>query len=325
MKALINCFRNQALRCLGGALLCLVVVLETGCSVRRMAVNKLGDALAQSGSSYARDNDPELIRQAVPFSLKLMESLLDEAPRHTGLLLAAARGFTQYSYAFVQQEADMVETENFNQSLALRDRAQKLYQRAKEYGLRGLEIRHPGFRSVLLTNAPLALASTRRDDVPLLYWTGAAWGSSISLNKDNPEMIADFPIVEAMLDRAMRLNAAFNHGALHSLMITLEGARRGKPGDPYARMREHFQRAMALSDGQLAGPLVALAESASVQQQNLKEFKSLLEQALAIDPDVRPEWRLENLIMQKRARWLLDRVDELFLINHPAENDEQEP
>ena len=27
----------------------------------------------------------------------------------------------------------------------------------------------------------------------------------------------------------------------------------------------------------------------------------------------RPEWRLENLLMQRRARWLLARVDELFV------------
>ena len=34
---------------------------------------------------------------------------------------------------------------------------------------------------------------------------------------------------------------------------------------------------------------------------------------LAIDVDARPEWRLANLIMQRRARWLLSREDDLFL------------
>ena len=32
-----------------------------------------------------------------------------------------------------------------------------------------------------------------------------------------------------------------------------------------------------------------------------------------VDPDVRPEWRLVNLVMQRRARWLLSRIDDLFL------------
>jgi predicted anti-sigma-YlaC factor YlaD len=50
----------------------------------------------------------------------------------------------------------------------------------------------------------------------------------------------------------------------------------------------------------------------AVSQQDRAEFESLLNRALTIDPDARPEWRLANLIMQRRARWLLSRVDQLF-------------
>src|SRR5215510_5671697 len=85
------------------------VVLSAGCSIKRMAVNKVGDAVAGGGATYASDDDPELIKAAAPFSLKLMESLLAESPNHKGLLFATASGFTQYSYAFVQQEADEME------------------------------------------------------------------------------------------------------------------------------------------------------------------------------------------------------------------------
>src|SRR5262245_31911097 len=83
--------------------------LMAGCSIKQLAVNKLGDALAGGGTTFASDNDPELVRAAVPFSLKLIESLLAESPRHRGLLLAACSGFTQFSYAFVNQDADEME------------------------------------------------------------------------------------------------------------------------------------------------------------------------------------------------------------------------
>ena len=43
----------------------------------------------------------------------------------------------------------------------------------------------------------------------------------------------------------------------------------------------------------------------------------LLEKALAIDPDARPDERLANLIAQRRARWLLSHTDELF-VDTPA-------
>jgi hypothetical protein len=58
---------------------------------------------------------------------------------------------------------------------------------------------------------------------------------------------------------------------------------------------------------------VALAETVSISKQDPEEFESLLKKALAVNPDARPEWRLTNLVMQRRARWLLSREDELFV------------
>jgi predicted anti-sigma-YlaC factor YlaD len=68
-----------------------------------------------------------------------------------------------------------------------------------------------------------------------------------------------------------------------------------------------------LSEGKLASPFVAFAEGASVSKQDRREFDSLLQRALAIDPNERPAWRLTNIIMQQRARWLLSRESDLFL------------
>ena len=70
---------------------------------------------------------------------------------------------------------------------------------------------------------------------------------------------------------------------------------------------------MELTDGKLAQPYVSLAEAVSVVEQNREEFESLLHAALAIDPDEKPDWRMNNLVSQRRARWLLSRTDMLFL------------
>ncbi|HEX7952893.1 MAG TPA: hypothetical protein VF523_07475, partial [Burkholderiales bacterium] len=40
-----------------------------GCSVRQIAANRIGDAVAQGGASFASDDDPELIRAAAPANL----------------------------------------------------------------------------------------------------------------------------------------------------------------------------------------------------------------------------------------------------------------
>ncbi|MEE8169526.1 MAG: TRAP transporter TatT component family protein [Phycisphaerae bacterium] len=285
----------------------------SGCSIRQLAIQSLADALSGSGATFASDDDPELVRQAVPFSLKLIESLLEETPRHQGLLLAACSGFTQYAYAFVQQEADELETRDLSAATDKWDRARKLYLRARGHGLRGLDSAYAGFSEQLLEDAKGAVLRTRSKDVPLLYWVAASWGAAISISKDDPDLIADQLIAEALIDRALELNESFEDGAIHSFLISYEMARQGAESEPAARARRHFERAMQLSGGLSAAPLVALAESVCVQEQNRREFEEVLNRAIAIDVDERRQWRLMNLIMQRRARWLLSRTDELFV------------
>ncbi|MBN2319272.1 MAG: TRAP transporter TatT component family protein [Acidobacteria bacterium] len=295
-------------------LLTLLAFLVAGCSIKKIAIKNLGDALAESGETYASDNDPELIRGALPFSLKLIESILAESPRHRGLLLAASSGFMQYAFAFVSQDADEMEQQDFARASEMRLRARNLFLRARDYGLRGLETRHPNFPSDLNKDPLSAVKSADRKDVPLLFWTASSWGMAIILSKDQPDLIVDQLLVEALIDRALELDEAFNEGSIHSFLIMYEPVRRGVEGDPLERARGHFERAMELSGGFRAGPLVSMAETVCIAEQNHGEFKSLLGKALAIDVDEKPEYRLENLIYQRRARWLLSRIDELFLI-----------
>jgi predicted anti-sigma-YlaC factor YlaD len=245
--------------------------------------------------------------------------LLAESPQHPGLLLAASSGFTQYSFAFVQQDADEREDTDLAAADALRLRAKRLYLRARDYGLRRLALKHPGIAEELRKDPKAAVRECTAREVPALYWTAAAWGAAIGVSKDDPALISDQLIVEALIDRALALQEDFDAGAIHAFLITYEMARKGVAGDPVARSRKHFDRAMELSQGKLASPLVSLAEAVSVQEQNKAEFLSLLDRALAIQADATPRWRLQNLLAQRRARWLRGRVDELFLGNEKSD------
>jgi predicted anti-sigma-YlaC factor YlaD len=248
----------------------------------------------------------------VPFGLKTVEGLLDEAPRHKGLLFAAASGFVQYGYGHVQQEADFVEAHDLARATELRARARRLYLRALGYGFRGLEVDFPGLRQRLRTDGAAALARTGKEHVPLLYSTGLAWFAAIAVSKDDSELTADQSQAEALMRRALALDEGYDHGALHDFFISWEG--RGESvGGSFERARTHLERAEALSGGHRASALVNFAETVSVARQDRKEFARLLAQALAVDADAVPDLRLANLVYQKRARWLLGRADELFV------------
>lgn len=294
-------------------------MMLSGCSVSHFAVNRLGDALADGGSTFSADPDPELVAAAVPFSLKLMESLLAESPRHRGLLLASARGFTQYAYAFVQLEAERLESTDLAAAETGRRRARALYVRARDYALRGLAVRHRDFATLLATDPQAALRSTDRNDVALLYWSAVAWAAAIGLAKDEPDLVADLPLVSALIDRALALDESFDDGAIHSFLISYASARLDQAGDLEDRMRMHYERALALSNGRSAAAHLSWAESMCLPRQDRACFEQALHAALAIDVDAAPERRLANVLMQRRAEWLLGRVERLFLPPLPAE------
>lgn len=287
--------------------------LLPACSASKLVADRLGAALASGSSVYAADDDPELVGDALPFALKTIESLLAVSPENPDLLLSAASGFTQYGYAYLQAEADYLEATDLAQATHLRERATRMYRRALGYGQRGLEARHRGFAAGLRRDPGAALAETTVRDVPLLYWTGAAWASAIASAKHDAELSADLPTVEAIMQRARALEPDFGDGAIWDFFISYEGGRPAAGGGSAARAREAFDRAVAASRGRRAAPYVSYAETVSLANQDRTEFTTLLEAALAIDPDAVPDQRLANRIAQKRARWLLARQDELFL------------
>ena len=283
-----------------------------GCSPRTYVLHKVADAVSSGGEGFAADDDPDLVRESVPFALKAMESLLDGQPYHRGLLTSLARGFTQYAAAFVWQDA--VEASDPSDSLAGRERARRLYLRAREYGLRGLAAGHPGFREEFAADPAKAAAKTDLEDVPLLFWTGVSWSLAVASAQDDPEMLADLPRCEALMRRVLALREDFDDGAVHEYFVAFEGGRPEAMGGSAERAKRHFERAMELSRGEKVSPLVTLAETVSVRSQDRKEFLDLLDRALAFDARKEaPEYRLANLVAQRKARRLKGRVDELFL------------
>ena len=298
----------------GTALLSVVALTAmAGCgAIKRLAIGQVGDALAAGGSVYESDDDLTLVGDALPFGLKLIESLLAEVPENLGLLTSACQGFTSYAYVYIHQEADVMALEDLDRARQMRARARRLYLRARRYGLRGLEVSHPGLSQSLASDPATALRRVEAQDLPLLYWNAAALGLAISVSLDDAEMLALLPEAIALLERALALDETWQEGSLHDLAISFASARPGSPPAP-DELRAHFDRALELSGGKRASLFVGYAESASIRSQDAAQFRSLLERALAIDPDLHEEIRLANLAAQRRARWLLGRVDELFL------------
>lgn len=294
-----------------------LLVAAPSCSIKKLAADKVGDAIASGGSTYETDDDLELVGDALPFSLKLIESLLSATPDHVGLLNAACKGFTSYGYVFVQNGDKALSDPDLATEDAIKARARRLYQRALRYGLRGLDVTYPGLSSKMMADPKSAMTPVKKADVERVYWAAASLGLAISISKSDASMIARVPEVEAMLDRAMALDDTWGAGSLHEFAITLASA---KPGgaDP-ATMQRHYERALDLSGGNRASLFTTYAEASAIPKQDVEAFRGLIARALAVDTDAHPEWRVANLAAQKRARWLEAHTADFFLLPDAGE------
>lgn len=286
--------------------------LLAACSIEKMAINSLSGVLAEGNAVFESDNDPALVAEALPFSLKLIDALLLEQPDHQGLLLAAASGYVFYSYAYLATVADKVSLEDIDAARDLRARARNLLLRAHDYASRALQRHYPGLGAALFENpasAVLAVTGESERDVEMLYWNAASLGLAISSARNDSALLARAEEVEAQLFRALELDEAWNEGALHELAISSAAL----TGIDRAAIDRHYARALELSTGKRASLFVGYAEATAVQEQNRNAFADLLERALAIDVDAYPSLRLVNTVAQQRAQWLLGNLDELFL------------
>ena len=90
------------------------------------------------------------------------------------------------------------------------------------------------------------------------------------------------------------------------------------------KAREHYKKALKISRGVQATLHVNLATAVSTKNQNIKEFKDLLNKALDVDVNKEPKFRLVNILAQRKAQWLLDHLDNYFLIDSDEEEDDDE-
>ncbi|MBN1496693.1 MAG: TRAP transporter TatT component family protein [Spirochaetes bacterium] len=294
----------------------LLLLLPISMSCGSTAMNMVANALSSttSGTVFTGDDDPELVGDALPFALKLYESLLDEVKDNPELYLSTGSAFIMYANAYVQTPADMLPDEEYEKKSIMTERARKLYIRGRDYVISGIEIEHPGFAAALY-GATLNdfLKEMEKEDVPYLYWCGAGWMAAYATDPFNVDLGIGVKKAAAMMETGLRLDESYNDGAIHEFFVLYYGSLPQSMGGSEEKARYHFQRAVEIARGRTASPYVSLASTVSVNNQDAEEYTALLTKALAVDVSQRSGVRLVNIIAQRKARWLLDHREDRIL------------
>lgn len=273
-------------------------ILAGGCGYIRSVAT--GGLIEDVSRAALENGDVDLVMQALPTYLLLMEGLIRDEPRNPESLRAVAEGYTAY--------ATLVEADDPR-------RAADIFVRAKHYGTAALVARRPAIE--VLLSGPFSEFGDidnhlRASDLPYVFWAASSWGAWIGAHTDSMAALADLPRVIHLMQWVLNHDESFRNGDPHVFLGVYHAALPPLLGGKPEQSLLHFERALELTEGHDLMARVQMARFYARQIFDRELYVSLLEQVLASPVDTVPELTLQNAAAQRLARTLLKEVDVYF-------------
>ena len=295
----------------------LLGLLLTGCSMMKIAANQTASILVAAMPVYERETDLELVEQAIPSNLKMIEGILEVTPDNPDLLFLACYSYTQYAFGFIEEKIDIADKAyNFEKKKKLILKAVDYYERAIMYGLKLISQTHKNYPSILDKDPDrlaLTLQSFTEREIPVLFWTAYAMVSIINLRQNEPAQLAKLPNVELMMQRILSLDENYFFGGAHMFYGAYYGGRPKMLGGDPEKAKQHLLRAIEISEGKYLIPKFLLAKYYAVQAQDRDLFEKTLHEIIQAPSDLFPEQALANQLAKRNAERWITYVDDLFL------------
>ena len=289
----------------------------SSCSINKMATKAISKSFGESGmAAFTKDDDPQLVKDSLPFVLKLNEILIESDPGNYEVKAAAGKLFIIYSNLFIQTPATMLDYNDWKKQSEMLDRSKKLYIRGSNYLTESIEAKYK--INIDFSDKKTVEYNYKKEDVDTLYWLGAGLMSAISIDLTDP-------FLAPLRDGAMRimfiaydLDPDYGNGVLHEYFIMYYASMPESLGGSLEKAEYHYKKALELSGGSKISPYIAYATTVCPKKQTkegVAEYKKILEKAITFDMNKYPENKLENTINKEKAVWLLNNIDNYFLID----------
>ncbi len=276
------------------------VLLLQGCgSFIRMGLRSASPVLNDLIRAAYKHSDPQLIREAIPASLLILDGLIEADPENYELLVLASQGYSGYAMAFVEDEDP--------------GRAKKLYLRGRDYGLRAMRLCKK-FRKALDDRQPMevALKKLNKDFVPAMFWTVSNWAGYINLSRRDTSALFDIPDVTALMGRLRELNPEYFYGGVYLLYALYYANQPALTGGGPEKAKEEFEKVFKISNDKFLLAHVLFGKFYAVPLQDEALFEAELKMVLDTPSDVLPDAIFMNEVAKIKAKNLLRRKGEFF-------------
>lgn len=294
-------------------------VTLVGCDLGKVTVGTTSEVLVRGAPALEQEADYDLAARALPGTLKTIESFWYVDKDNAALMHLLAKGFCQYGTGFIEDELEEAElARDFERAEYITGRATRVFVRCTNYALRmlGKKWQEGIYGEFDAVRALLDKTSMKQRDA--LMWAAIGLASTINLNKDNVALVSQVPTAKMILHKVVELDDQKNNknlvyralphvalGMAYSAQATMLG---GKP----ELSKQHFSRAIELTEGKFLLAKVMMARRYAVMIQDRELFRSTLVEVLQTPASIWPEQRLANEIAHRRARRYLKHEKEWF-------------
>lgn len=294
-------------------LLLLLLLPLIGCDTVKFAANSSAELFVRAQPGIEQFWDYETAGKAVPAGIIQLEGVLRIVPENERILLFTIGSYLGYGVGWIEdrlEEADAAD--DFEEVLHLRGRARLMYTRAWDLARHMLRLRADGLDAAIAggldpLTAWLENNFREHEDAEVLLFASQAWAAYMMLNMQDIDVIADFPLAKAILERSVELDPDF-YFMQGKMLLAVVAAQQFPP--EMEQSKAMFDEVLAHNERRLLIAQVSMARYYAVAIGDYALFKQLLEEVVAAG-DVLPEARMLNVIARRRAQRYL-RLAHLF-------------
>ena len=155
------------------------------------------------------------------------------------------------------------------------------------------------------------IQSLTEDSIESLFVLGQSWAVWLQANKEDWNAIAELPRVRIIIERVLSLDETYQNGSAHLYMGMLQSLLPATLGGKPALARQHFEKAINISENRNLMAKVSFAELYARLVFDQKLHDKLLNEVISAKPE-QPGMTLMNTLAQQKAKQLLASSKDYF-------------
>ncbi|MEO1266910.1 MAG: TRAP transporter TatT component family protein [Myxococcota bacterium] len=192
------------------------------------------------------------------------------------------------------------------------DRMKATFNNGVTSAEKALALYSPKFAEAIRNNQDVedSIPLLDKSAVPAMYWYAASigkWASYVGF----AEIVSRKDSIKMMMDRVYELDSAFFFGGPPRYLGAFFSRLPGFAGKDLDKSRQFFEESIKAAPGYL-GTRVLMAQDLALQLEDKELFRTQLEFVVNYDLSQSPEIAAENTFEQRKAKKLLEDMDDLF-------------